>query len=276
MEQRLAQLVFDYMKNNRNIDDEFLNKATSIILSFNIYSPIDKIDSSIWCKYPAHYNQYFNNICINYQHIKQYGKKFLKQNSIKLNDLSSYKYIYFINTLLHEFEHAKQNNKHLPPFSIEELILNEETKPMDCLLNKIQSNSIGVTKGISEMITLRKTYMDLYEFCPSERLADINASEISSKIATELNDKKVSSIMHLKHYKTLLKGYNVGSIHNKSDIPTKHYLDSIGTNDKWNEILKLSENINSLDKMKLGLETNKNELEIISYKHHRLALELNK
>ena len=70
----------------------------------------------------------------------------------------------------------------------------------------------------------------------------------------------------------MLHGYNVGLINNKSDCPTKFYLEAQGAAYNWVLIEELSRNLSSIERIKLGLKNNDDTLKQIAEKSYKLSL----
>ena len=70
----------------------------------------------------------------------------------------------------------------------------------------------------------------------------------------------------------MLHGYNVCLINNKSDCPTKFYLEAQGAAYNWVLIEELSRNLSSIERIKLGLKNNDDTLKQIAEKSYKLSL----
>ena len=111
----------------------------------------------------------------------------------------------------------------------------------------------------------------LYEYSPMERLASIKSTEISQSVAKLLNDKNTEQLMILKYYREMLRGYNVGLIQDKTDSPTKFYLECQGALNNWHLIEELSQDLASIERIKLGLKDNDDVLKQIEEKSYNLS-----
>lgn len=276
MEESLAQLIYDYLKINKPFDENFINESIKIMIKYyQLEEFVLDIKPFHNKKAYARYNGINKTIYINYPLVNQYLHESIKINFPNSKEPFSYKYILLLHILLHEVIHAKQ--KQITECNdAESMILYEEFNAFEDIAKRIENGTTGIIKGFIQGAILRKTYMRLYEYSPSERLADIDSTKIISNIAKILEDEPTSLLMLWKHYDSHLNGYNIGIDISRSDEPTKYYLDSICSNEKWPDITKLSSNLTPIERIRLGLKVDQEELHKISNKSYKLLLTLEK
>ena len=137
---------------------------------------------------------------------------------------------------------------------------------------KYQFNMISFFQALKMVLNYKRKYNKLYEYVPMERLASIKSSEISKNIAELLCDINSTKLFTLNYYHAMLSGYNVGLINNKSDCPTKFYLEAQCSDYNWELIEELSKNLSSIERIKLGLKDNDGILKQIAEKSYKLSL----
>ena len=298
MEETLSLLIYDYIKSQKNIDHFFVNESLRVAIQYyHLEDYITSIKPLSNPKIYAQYSQLKKTIYINYEKTYEYIQKLIKITSLDHNVPITYQYIIFIQILLHEVMHAKQNKQSTeysdcedisflyqnfnitpsPPnnkTSAESIILYEEFNSFDNIAKDIEDGTIGIISGFIKGYRLRKKYIKLYEYSPAERLANIDSTQIASNIAKLLNDEQTLIFLLIQNYQAYLCGYNPTIPQEKSIEPTKYYLDAIGRNGKWEDILKLSSSLSETEKIRLGLKTNQEELHKIAKKSRQLQLTL--
>ena len=154
----------------------------------------------------------------------------------------------------------------------EGIILKSDLDVLNWINYKYQFNMISFFQALKMAVNYKKKYNKLYEYVPMERLANIKSAEACKNIAELLCDENTAKLFTLNYYHALLSGYNVGLINNKSDCPTKFYLEAQGADYNWILIEEFSKNLSSLERIKLGLKDNENTLKQIAEKSYKLSL----
>ena len=277
MEERLAQLIYDYSKHKSKVDKEFINKFLEIIKSdLQLEEYILKSRITHNRKYLAAYNFMGRSLNTNINLIYKNSDYLVKTEYPNLNLSRMDKYIVFMQVLLHEVEHAKQKRQidenHC---DIESLILREEYKPLNEIWAKLENNQATLkdSKKFTENMKLRKQY---YYYSPSERLAESKSSKLTSDIALILDAEISSELMLYNYWNILLSGYNVGLIDDLSDEPTRFYLSHINPSYEWEQIQNLSKNLDNDSLVSLGLKVSNNELHSIAEKAYKIGSRIRK
>lgn len=276
MEEHIAQLIYDYIKHKKNIDF-FINDTIKMIIEYlHLEEYIKDIKPLIHKTALARYNIATKTLYINYQKIFVYSQNIMKIDFPNSNPSLSSKYIILTQILMHEIKHVLQHKQTIEQKSAESIILHEDLNVVNYIISEVEAGNISILKGFYKVFERKKIYNKLYEYSPSERLAEIDSAKTAFTIAEKLRDEATSILMLLKYYESHLSGYNVGIEQSKSNEPTKFYLDSINGNPRWEEIVALSKNLSQIHRIRLGLKANPNELQKIASKCHTLSLILNK
>jgi len=277
MEVELAKLIFEYKKHKRRIDNNFINRAINIMIEhMELENFVSNFKNTLSSNVLACYNMSDKIIFVNRFSINKSTRLMLKSYCLN-NDIALY--LIFINYLNHEIEHAKQQKQILltsNDIDIESLILYEEFRIFNDMINGYKDSKIPFNVAITNLRKYKKVYNRLYSYAPSERLANINAFDTSINISKILDDRCLSEVMESLYYFNYLIGYSIDDESYKNEGPTKYYLDNIGTNSNWNKIIDLSHNINSLERIKLGLKCNNSDLYDLSVKSMDLLMKYKK
>lgn len=272
MEERLAELIYSYRKNNKSVDRNFVKVAFYIIIDNYKLNGIRLKNLTYNSKECGSYNNQDNIIKIYRSSIKKLFYRVVKEYLDQDITLDTGEYIMTVETILHEFEHANQKICLQYENTAEGIILKDTVGVFEHLKEILEKeNDIKEIKLLIENFSKKKK--TLYEYSPRERLANIHASDISHNIAKLLSDDNTVIFFKSKYYHCLLSGYNVGLINDKSDCPTKHYLEEFNALDNWVLIEELSRNLSSLERIKLGLKDNDDTLKQIAEKSYKLSFE---
>lgn len=196
------KIIFDKTSRNKLISIEDIDKILEILVnakSLNSYISNIIIDD-IRSNSIASYSSYTKNITISTCRIDQLANN-IDSNILRVDNFEKLLYINLsiVQILLHEIEHAKQQKIAYSENSLESLILR-----LSFLINN----------GYDDM---------LYEFCPEERMAEINSYEEVISIYNRLNYKQntLSEILYYEKLKRCLRGYHYKN--SLINIPTKDY-----------------------------------------------------
>ena len=268
MEERLAQLVYEYSKNNKQIDDKFIKTAFTIIeKSYGFENMILKEERMN--KLASYRN---NIITIDTNQIINVGSK---HKNLYLNigtGFNSYKYIYLIKILLHEFEHAKQQQIIQFEDSAEGYIVKQELN----ILNIIYFTRKNHLDYINKMNKIKKNYKKYFMFSPIERLADIKSIQKAGAISCMLQETNTRNLIRITHCEYLLSSYFADELKNRLNSPTKFYLDMQNCQYDWDYIEELASNLSQISRIKFGLDCDEKKLCEINQKRISLSSKLMK
>lgn len=250
LEERLANLVYFYLKNNREIDKEFINQV--IMISKEYYGLNDyilKVKNSKQNKnFVVYHDTVHNEIKTNVDYIYE-EIQLLDKDFHFLNKSRTFDYIICILILLHGINFAQQRKK-INEIGIESTILKEEDK----LKNSIKK--LSYFKRMGEIKKLKKLNEECFEYSPSNRLARIYSYETSSNLSLVLEDELTHDILEYQKLYSMLKGYNNESMNE----PAKYYFNNINPENNYKEIRKLSKNLKVEEKIKYGFKLSKETL----------------
>ena len=266
MEEKLAQLVYEYAKEKKEIDNSFIVKAFTIIK--NEYQTKNMVIK----------NEEMNRLAAYKEDVIRINKKAVIEVSKEHKDLYSnintefdfFKYIYFIKILLHEFEHAKQQKTIQYENSIEGYIVQRELN----ILNILYNTRKNYAEYLYKYNKFKKNYYKYCLFSPVERLADIKSIEISGKISRLLQEENTINLIKVIHCNYLLSGYREKELKERIDSPTKFYLDKQNCIYDWDYIEDLATNMPQIKRIKLGLDCDENKLNEIYEKQKELSKKL--
>ena len=271
MEEKLLELLYNYSKNNKLADIDFIVKVVSIVTNYKrLNDYVKKIEYNS-------YNKFDNSSLLGYNFDERkiiiYDEKLnIYLNQVKANDVFIpnkeklfYKNVEVLEALLHELEHANQSK----------IMENEKTEEAEILklvgvgksreLISMELKKIGLSKKLIENLlnNKMKIYYKYYDFAPHERLAEINSHQKMSEILSPIKNF-VPNIYKLENtlvLKNKLKGY---TFNHKLISPTVLYLKEQGEENNlrnfcWydiedNKCLELSKRFyNSEKRIRLGL-----------------------
>lgn len=247
-------LILSYMEYNKSVDLNFLENIADIVVknkNLKDYLTAIKIDNNI--KDVATHCSHNKSITVNVNTII-YILKLIKIFNGK--ELLFYSYLEVVEVLLHELEHVNQDKIFNYENSLESLIVRKTLEPARKL-----SQELSITKGIkNNLISLK---IDLYNikyhknyiYSPAERLAYIKSTLTTIKIAELFGSKNICDYENLFLITNYCRGYY------KKINPTKYYLKIINPKFNWHKIEEKIRDISFLDRITLGLEINKNELQ---------------
>lgn len=272
---RLISLIYDYVKNNRVLDKDFIDKILDVVineLELNDYV----IDSEI-INEPgkrrktytiAYYNFYSRIIEVNLQ----VALERLKEEAKKLR-LTSIETSYFIakelaETILHELEHASQvkeydrDGNNLESLIIKRAFAHKTIIRSDILL--LLMNGYSEKELLMRYKTIKRG-IKYYKYDPLERLADYHALNYIKEILKELNvGDRVMLHTYYEEYKNYIRGYKL------QKEPTKFFLAKVGGLKDWQEIERLSTDCDLKTRLSLGLSITKDEYQELENRTRRL------
>jgi len=263
----LAKLIFDYIKQKRDIDKSFIDKVIEIVvtnLNINDYVRGARIINNPWEKRKAievaNYNYRTKIITIELQAAIEFYTFDLKR--INLNDSERFAIIYncIMQTILHELEHANQWRKvdAKEPGLETRLIADSNTNIklaskgdwFDKLLAEGYPECI-IYSYLKKQSEINWTYWD---YAPYERLAEYYSHTTMATIF-----KEIGSFSGISYYECLmlcqsyLRGYMNGI------VPTKFYFDKIGASNFYIEIENEGNNLDFESRAAMGLPISKDE-----------------
>lgn len=259
MEKEIFNIINTYQSLGKGIDFDYIMEIIILASKYydiNNYIKNTEIRNDIH-RPQAQYNVTTKEIYVNLDFI---DKVLLSLNeefeSLKQN--KSFLYLYTAKILLHEIEHAYQHKKIEEQNGVESEILRAEYKPAyDIMKNNIL---LKIPKMLYHT-NLRNKY---YVFSPSERLAEHSACECIEKVAITMQDEESYDIIQHFKYGNILRGYNIGLRNDLSCAPTKTYLEKINSGYDYTIIEGLSSSMNQYNKIRFGLEADKEELNKIA------------
>lgn len=272
---RLISLIYDYVKNNKVLDRDFINSILDIVineLELNDYvkdSEIIYVPRKNRKRYIMAYYDHFSrvievNLQISLERLKEEAKK-LRLSHIETS--------YFIakeltEAILHELEHAHQVKKYdKDGNNLESLII----KGAFAHKNIIRKDLLFLLmNGYSEkeLLTRYKTIkrgIKYYKYDPLERLADYHALNYIKEILKELNvGDRIMLHTYYEECKNYIRGYEL------QKEPTKFFLAKVGGLKDWQEIERLSTDCDLKTRLSLGLPITKDEYQELENKTRRL------
>ena len=246
MKEKLAELIFNNCKINKDIDEIFLKTVIEIVIDeweIKNYSGdfiIKRLDKKI-----ASYNCYKKIITLNKDFIYDINETYFPNNY----NLCS-KYLLILQALFHELIHAMQYNIQ-EPFcdDLEKLIIFSANKHAIEICNEESFTKLKA----KYFMNLAKKY---YRYSPNEKMAEIDSAQIIKSISEILSDKTVIDFMKLNIYYNYFRGYKLNN--GKIIAPTPFYLSKT----KNNEYIKLIKNLSIFEseynKLRLGLDVDIN------------------
>lgn len=269
MEQEISSIISKYQTLNKDIDLDFIIEI--IILYSDHYDLNDYIlNTTIFnnASMPqAQYNItnkeiYMNPISINKILLE------LDNEFEVLKHSKSFGYLYVIKILLHEIEHAYQQKKLNEQSDLESEILRAEYSHAYDIMRE------NILLRIPKMLYLNKLKDKYYNYSPSERLAEHIACEKIEKISFTMQDEKSYDVFQHFKYGNILRGYNVGLINYLSDAPTKTYLEKVNPCYAYSIIENLGQNMSQDERMKFGLEVEKEILNKTAQEWQRVYVKI--
>jgi len=263
----LAKLIFDYIKNRRDIDKSFIDKVVEIVvnnLSLNAYVKDIIISNKHWDGSEeiqgASFNWRTRILTIELQAELEFISDDLKNLGLNSNDKFALIYDRIMQIILHELEHAnqlkkinvKENNletKIITFSSLESLLICRDGW-FDKLVDK------GYSEGILYLyLTERqKRYIEFWKYAPIERLAEYYSHKTMAAIFKEIgNIPNISYYECLKLCQNYLKGYDEGL------VPTKYYLAKICASHPYRELEEEGKNLDFESRASLGLSISADE-----------------
>lgn len=285
MNKEFAQIIKFYSQKYPNINEDFIPKIVNLILDNENLSDCivgmksEKKFGFFGIGVIAAYDRVNKLIRYNYKKLINKGIKNKKKTFSNVKLSNEQLYLFIIQVLLHEIEHARQFGKIKQITTTEDYILAEELLFVD---NAIKELTAGLESDDPDLKIAFDTFdyagkkRILYEFSPSERFADIYAKEQTYNIAKHLDDFQLQEMMKYDYYQALLRGYHFDNPKYEVTSPTKFFFDYMDKPLVWDEIIQRTTNLEELEKIKLGLEVNRDFFESINQKSNSLILKLKK
>ena len=272
---QLISLIYDYVKNNRVLDQNFINSILDVVINelglndYVIDSEIINVQGKSRKRYlMANYDFYSRVIGVNLQ----VAIERLKEEARKLR-LSYIETSYFIakelaEAILHELEHAHQvkeydrDGNNLESLIIKGAFDHKTIIRKDLLFFLMNGYS---EKELLIRYKIIKRGIKYYKYNPLERLADYHALNYIKEILKELNvGDRVMLHTYYEEYKNYIRGYEL------QKEPTKFFLAKVGGLKDWSEIERLSKNCDLKTRLSLGLPITKDEYQELENRTRRL------
>lgn len=272
---RLISLIYNYVKNNRVLDKDFIDSILDIVineLELNDYvkdSEIIYVPGKNRKRYLMAYYDHFSRVIeINLQ----VSLERLREEAKKLR-LSGVETSYFIakelaEAILHELEHAHQVKEYdRDGNNLESLIIKGAFDHKN-IIRKYLLFLLMDGYSEKELLTRYKTIkrgIKYYKYDPLERLADYHALNYMKEILKELNIRdRVMLHTYYEEYKNYIRGYEL------QKEPTKFFLAKVGGLKDWQEIERLSTDCDLKTRLSLGLPITKDEYQDLENRTRRL------
>lgn len=250
MELEILKLIYDYSKNGKIADEDFINKIIELIVNEKkldkylrnvvfLNQGIARSDGTTI----AYYDYREKNIAVSLKDMK----KALDDNSRITSLFKDFEQIMALNLaitrfMLHELEHANQSKRIFNSLddSIETKLLKASTKYYKFLSNGDLMEKICFDKASEEEILayasqINKLYREYYLYNPSERLADIISYKTILNIIRpiENNVSKLKIFERELFLSALLRGYQ--TLYNRITCPTETFLSGTNQNEVWSK-----------------------------------------
>jgi len=285
MNEEIVKLINFYINKDKSINKEFISEIINLVLTNdNLSEYIFDIEEEKGFGFfhrstIAVYSPVSKLIRYNYKKLISEGIKKNKSvfSNVKLSN--TYLYLYILQMILHEIEHARQFHKIDEMITLEDYILKQEMNFLDNTIKKLKNDIATDNQSIkllAETLEYTQKRKVLYEFSPVERLADIYAKYQTCDIANYLDNPIYKDMMMYDYYQALLRGYHFNENKQEINVPTKYFFDKMSLGFVWDEIIERTSNLSDLEKIKLGLGVNQNFLKSVECKSNALILKLKK
>lgn len=275
MNNEIIDILNHYIINNKDVDCLYVNDIVDVVIkTYNLEEYITHVafsNQNVSLSSPeASFCVDDKQLCFflvpTYQEIKEIAKEFPIVNKTK-----HFNYLFVLNVLLHELEHARQQLRINQDNNLESAILTAEYEQQFNL--KKQKNILNLFKAIKLQTLIRKHYW----FSPSERMAEIDGCNISREIAMTMDDNISKNIFEYLEISNLLRGYCSSSIKSIMNAPTKFYLKKVNPKYDYSNIVLMSKKTNGDSTlMRLGLEVEIEEIKEVEDKRKILLRKINK
>lgn len=280
MEEKLLHLIYDYVSQNKELDENFANQVVEIAVSnldLNLY--VKKVEfiptqTSLKINYAARYNLYEKIIEINLYKLIKVLLTYQHKYNFTTEEQVFFIFFSVSKVILHEIEHANQYKKIYTKDSsnlVERIILMISTFHIMINADKRvleKCLSTGITrKELAEYIRrIQAIYGANYNYVPPERLAEYYAYKSLYNISKNASIDIANLTIYELHQvcNSMLKGYS------DTSSPTKFYLDVSGNLPFWDIINIKSDGLNLEQKLALGLEVPKIEVLKLTQKNKEL------
>ena len=258
MKLELLRLIYEYIKNRKEMDETFVNKIIEIVVNnkeLNPYikgiiitnEPLESVDEFT----SASFNYYSRKLRMNLQGTIEFSQYLSKFYPFTKAEKILYQYFFITQIILHELEHVNQLQKEInKEDDIETSIISAANRYMNISSNLFINNLSDYIRK-SQML-----YKKYYRFAPTERLADYYSYCAIIEMLKELQGKDSSLIRYewMKLKETCLSGYDDVS------NPTKFYLEQTGSSEYWPEIKEKASTLTWMEKLIYGLEVPQEKL----------------
>jgi len=275
MYNEIIDILNHYIKNNKDIDCSFVNDIVDIaIKNYNLEEYITHVafsNQNLSLGYPeASFYISDKKLCFFLEPTKEEIRDIIKEFPI-VNKNKSFKFLFALNVLFHEIEHARQQLKINQNSDLESIILNAEYEPQFKLQH--QRCFCNLFKAIKLQSLIDKHYW----LSPSERMAEISGCNISKEIAIKMDDVISKDVLEYFEFTNLLRGYCSSSSSGIINAPTKFYLKKVNPKYDYSKITLMSKEIdNDITLMRLGLEVSKEGIKEVENKRKVLLRRINK
>lgn len=243
---QISKLIFDYAKQNKQIDKVFINKIIELYVSYKGLH--DFLKQIVFEQHrignPASYYMLKREISIDFEECLRYINELICIYNFGGVEEILYKYFQFVHILLHKLEHAGQFKTAIKDSGIESSLIIGSNYRFQVLLGKIPS------ENVKQFITYKtNVYHDNWKCCPTERLAEINSNYICEK-CTHILGKSVEKLIdsfQFVYFDSLIGAYE------SVEIPTKFYMEQLGFNEYYPIIAEQGAKLDWHNRTKYGL-----------------------
>lgn len=249
----------DLLNFDKIIDNDYINKVYNYYIDkYNLHDSCTKLEFNSKNNNFAFYSSYDKKIVMNLNNMIERFNKISKNHNLKDKNYYGYINLKIIQFLLHEIEHAVQDNMSDKIDNLEEILISCTKLNMD--LWEISGNG--------------KMYEETYIYNPNERMADINSYKkimmILKTISSDQSLKEMSSLLKKEYILSLIRGYD------ENICPSEKYLLTTGLSYIWTEMSFYDKDKNEMNKkvkkeysfnkrLYLGLPIDNREFKKISF-----------
>lgn len=242
MSVEILKLLYEYIKEDKIIDKEYIEKLIKIYVSNKKIEAYVKGVISKPCHFSdvytiCAYGVYSKKITI-YPGMIQY---FHEMNKIKYGHLfhgkeyKLFEILMFTKSILHELQHARQmkiietedglqaNILRFTFGCFSKAVLKEE---LEILKKDGKSRQEIIDISLNKMKLQTKNRNDNYQFSPAERLAEIGAYEEIIKVLHLIREgvPNLLEFMYANKWEAMLRGYDDPKIIHGTDAPTTYFI----------------------------------------------------
>lgn len=271
MVDQLARLIYDYIKNRREIDKIFIDKVVEIIVSnlgLNNYVRGTRINNNPWEKRKeietASYSYDTKIITIELQAAIELYTFDLRKLNLDYYEKFAIIYDRIMQAILHELEHANQWKKvDTKELSLETRIIADSSLDIKLVnegdwFNKLLAQGYPECVIHSYLTKQKNIYLSYWDYAPVERLAEYHSHNTMATVFKELAKfPGISYYECLRLCQNYLRGYINGI------VPTEFYFDKIGESNSYREIAKEGSNLDFESRASMGLPISDDEYDYL-------------